>query len=102
MDTLEIEHLVSRLKEMAGDVFRRLGEEGFESFRTVVLTVRFADFETRSKSTTAKAPMTAFEELFATGLRLLLPFLDARLNPKLKKIVCWGCGSKLDALPISS
>jgi len=90
VDTLETELLGSRLREMASHVFQRMSEEGFGSFRTVVLTVRFADFETRTKSRTAKVPMTALDELLASGLGLLLPFLDSRLNPKLKKIRLLG------------
>jgi len=85
-DTLEAELLASRLKEMAGSVFERLRESGFDSFRTVVLTVRFADFETKSRSRTAKVPWATVEDLFAGGLSLLLPFLDSRENPKRKRI----------------
>jgi len=85
-DTFEAELLASRLKEMAGSVFERLRESGFDAFRTVVLTVRFADFETKSRSRTAKVPFGSVEDLFAGGLSLLLPFLDSRENPKRKRI----------------
>jgi DNA polymerase IV (DinB-like DNA polymerase) len=85
-DTLEAELIASRLKEMAGSVFERLRESGFEAFRTIVLTVRFADFETKSRSSTAKGSLSSAEDLFAGGLRLLLPFFDSRENPKRKRV----------------
>jgi nucleotidyltransferase/DNA polymerase involved in DNA repair len=85
-DTLEAEFIVTRLKEMARHLTDRLREEEFRGFRTVGLVVRFADFETKSKSFTLKNPIRSADEMFAVALRLLLPFLDRRMNPGLKKI----------------
>jgi DNA polymerase IV (DinB-like DNA polymerase) len=89
-DTLEAEFLVSRLKEMAQSLARRLDEEGFQGFRTVGLVVRYADFETKSKASTLKNPIRSADEMFSVALRLLLPFLDRRMNPGLKKIRLLG------------
>jgi DNA polymerase IV (DinB-like DNA polymerase) len=89
-DTLDAEFLVSRLREMAASLAGRLKEEGFLGFRTVGLVVRFADFETKSKAFTLKNPIRSADEMFAVALRLLLPFLDRRMNPGLKKIRLLG------------
>jgi len=50
------------------------------------VTVRFADFVTTSRSRTSGVPRATREALVADALRLLLPFLDARENPKGKRI----------------
>ena len=89
-DTLDAEFLVSKLREMAAGLARRLKEEGFQGFRTVGLVVRFADFETKSKAFTLKNPIRSTDEMFTVALRLLLPFLDRRMNPGLKKIRLLG------------
>ena len=85
-DTLAAGFILERARELAAAVFRRLQAEGFRSFRTVVITVRFADFATQTRSHTALKPMTTREALEGEMLRLLLPFLDRRGNPKRKKI----------------
>lgn len=85
-DTLQAAFILERLKGLSETVFRRFRRDGFSSFRTVVATVRFADFTTMTRSHTAKKPMTAEKELYAESLRLLLPFLDKRENPQGRKI----------------
>jgi DNA polymerase IV (DinB-like DNA polymerase) len=89
-DTLDAEFLVSKLKKMAVSLEKKLKEEGFRGFRTVGLVVRFADFETKSKAFTLKNPIQSADEMFRVALRLLLPFLDRRMNPHLKKIRLLG------------
>ena len=59
---------------------------GLESFRTVVLTVRFADFETVSRSRTLPEPCKDAELLMRHVTQMFFPFLDRRENPKRKKI----------------
>jgi len=85
-DTLDAEFLVSKLKEMAASLERRLKDGGFQGFRTIGLVVRFADFETKSKAFTLKTPIRSADEMFTVALRLFFPFLDRRMNPSLKKI----------------
>jgi len=85
-DTLEAGFLLERARELAASVHARLLAEGFRGFRTTTVTVRFADFMTQSRSRTVRAPLTTREELEREALRLLLPFLDARENPKRKKV----------------
>ncbi len=89
-DTLDSKVLGDRLKAMCQDVAARLAEEGDVRFRTVVLTVRFADFETVSRSHTLRVPTDSAKVLELEALKLLLPFLDARENPKGKRIRLLG------------
>jgi DNA polymerase IV (DinB-like DNA polymerase) len=85
-DSLLAPFIIARLRAMAKSVFARFKEEGFASFRTVVVTIRFADFETKTKSRTLKAPAGSFEDFSAAALDLLRPFLDNRMNPRRKMI----------------
>ncbi len=81
-DTLEAAFILERARELAAAVFRRVLADGVRAFRTVTVTVRFANFVTTSRSHTAQVPLTTPEALDREVLRLLLPFLDARENPK--------------------
>lgn len=83
-DTRDPNFLSARLKELCADVFRRFKGSGFASFRTVVVTVRFADFITKSRSKTLEAPANSKVTLEFEAFKLLMPFLDARENPKKK------------------
>jgi DNA polymerase IV (DinB-like DNA polymerase) len=71
-------------------VVRRLVTEGFTHFRTVVLTVRFADFETKSHSHTLASPAHDPKTLEEEATRLFMPFLDERDNPHGKLIRLLG------------
>ena len=73
-----------------GGPIHRLHREGFQAFRTVVLTVRFADFETKSRARTLALPTDDAATLHREALKLLLPFLDRRDNPGLKLIRLLG------------
>ena len=89
-DTLESQVLLTTIRQLAQGVMARLHPEGFRTFRTVVLTVRFADFETRSRSHTSVQPADDIETLHREGIKLLLPFLDRRDNPHRKRIRLLG------------
>lgn len=80
-DTLSAAFLIERLQALCEGVFQRLPEEGFQGFRTVVLTVRFADFRTLSCRSTARERLYTFQDLQHRALGLFFPFLDARKNP---------------------
>jgi hypothetical protein len=75
-----------RARLLVGEVHRRVIAERFRAFRTVTVTVRFADFVTTSRSHTSKVAFVTEEELQNEGRQLLLPFFDARQNPRRKKI----------------
>ncbi len=85
-DALNPAFILDRARALADQVFRRFQREGFTSFRTVVVTVRFADFETRTRSLTSPQPLRTLTALNGTVLKLLLPFLDQRGNPKRKPL----------------
>ena len=90
-DTLNPSFLRARLQSLSEGVHRRFVQNGFKGFRTVTITVRFHDFETKTRSSTLKAPDAALERLYSEARRLLAPFLDRREeNPKGKPIRLLG------------
>lgn len=89
-DTLDSQTLFTQLDRLTGSVISRLTLEGFEAFRTIVLTVRFADFETKSRAYTLDVPSNDRGVLKREGIKLLMPFLDRRENPRRKRIRLLG------------
>ncbi len=89
-DTLDSRRLLSELERLSKGVMDRLRQEGVQSFRTVVLTVRFADFKTTSRAHTMAEPTGDLATLCREVLRLLLPFLDRRENPRRQLIRLLG------------
>jgi DNA polymerase IV (DinB-like DNA polymerase) len=85
-DTLEAAFVLERARELARSVFVRLGGHGFSAFRTVTVTVRFENFMTFTRSHTPREPLTTENALYTGAVRLLLPFLDHRENPRQRKI----------------
>lgn len=85
-DTLDAGFIGERLKDMGASLMQRLTADGFASFRTVAVTVRFSDFETCSRARTLEQPSNSCSALEFEALRLLMPFLDARENPERKLI----------------
>jgi len=85
-DTLDLNFIFTRLWVMCHEVFKRVKAEGFQTYRTVVVTVRFADFDTKSRSHTLTAPSASPRRLRFEAMKLLIPFLDRRENPKHKLI----------------
>jgi DNA polymerase IV (archaeal DinB-like DNA polymerase) len=85
-DTRSLEFIFSRLWGLCQEVHRRLTAGGFHTFRTVVVTVRFADFETFTRSHTRTDPASSLNTLTFEAMKLLMPFLDHRENPKHKLI----------------
>lgn len=89
--------VLDRARAISAEVWERLAEEQVRSFRAVVLKVRFADFETLTRACTFKNPASRKEALSEAVLKMLLPFLDARGNPKRKRIRLIGVrAEKLD------
>ncbi len=89
-DTREADALSTALQALCRGVMERGRKEGIRSFRSIVLTVRFADFETKTRSRTLAAPADDEMTLRREALKLLLPFLDRRENPKNKLIRLLG------------
>src|SRR3989344_1541861 len=89
-DTLSAEFLLGRLQALCGQVFKRFKGSEFKTFRAVVITVRFSGFETKTRSHTLSKLATTLEVLKTESMKLLLPFLDKRENPKKKLIRLLG------------
>jgi len=85
-DISDMKFVFSVLENMARKIARRLKEQGFGTFRTVVLIVRFADFETRTRSVTVKNVMCTEKELYLKAIKLALPFFERKENPNKKAI----------------
>jgi DNA polymerase IV (DinB-like DNA polymerase) len=91
-DTRNASFVTERLYAMAESVISKLREKQFAGFRTVTLTVRFSDFDTRNRSHSLKNGIAldndgqALQLLKQEALSLLLPFFDARENPRGKAI----------------
>jgi DNA polymerase IV (DinB-like DNA polymerase) len=60
--------------------------DGFKTFKTVGVTVRFSDFETKTTAKTLKEASSREKEFRLETLKLLLPYLDRRKNPQKKLI----------------
>ncbi|HBV01095.1 MAG TPA: DNA polymerase IV [Candidatus Taylorbacteria bacterium] len=89
-DSLDMKVLLPYLERQAQNLASYVIKEGFKSFRTIVLTVRFADFETVSRSRTLPTPASGAETLRRHVTQMFFPFLDRRENPKRKKIRLLG------------
>ena len=88
--------LEATLADLGEDVYRSLvagvnNGAPFTTFRSVGISVRFADFTTKTRVVTLKDVIkiidrSALSELQFQALRLLMPFLDGRENPDHKAI----------------
>jgi DNA polymerase IV (archaeal DinB-like DNA polymerase) len=91
-DTRSAALVTERLYGMAESVIAKLRQKQFAGFRTITLTVRFSDFETKNRSRSVKEGIAldineqALRLLKEQVLLLLLPFFDARENPRGKAI----------------
>ena len=85
-DTLSGDVIIALLEKLAKQAYDRFKAEGFASFKTVGITVRFEGFTTKTRTKTLPAPADAVDVLEFEALKLLLPFLDQRGNPHRKPI----------------
>lgn len=85
-DVHDMEIVLAALKKQIQVIVREVGKQGFTEFRTVVLTVRFEDFITVTRSLTLEAPIATARELELKAIKLLLPFFEQKENPKGKAI----------------
>lgn len=89
-DTIEINFLMESLDSLCKNVFSRFEKEGFLNFRTISITVRFADFETKTRAHTIKGSASSLKILLQEGMKLLMPFFDKRENPHHKQVRLLG------------
>ena len=85
-DTLNSVFICQELKKLCEGVFKSFKESEFKSFKTIAITVRFYDFETKTSAKTFKKEMEDKKMLMLESLKLLLPFFDRRKNPRQKSI----------------
>ena len=85
-DSLSMKILLPYVERQAKNLIGYMAKEGFTTFRTIVLTVRFADFETVSRSRTLPEPTGSAETLRRNVTQMFFPFLDRQKNPQKKKI----------------
>lgn len=85
-DTDSREEVMSVLNEQAKIILEEMKRKSFKTFRTVVLTVRFEDFTTVSRSLTLDEPLKTTRALRLKALKLALPFFEKTANPESKKI----------------
>jgi nucleotidyltransferase/DNA polymerase involved in DNA repair len=81
-DTLDSGIIGEAVAGMCASITRTLKDDGFASFRRVVLKIRLADFTTVTRSHMLAGPANTEAVLRTESLRMLLPFLDKRENPK--------------------
>ena len=91
-DSRDLAFVSEQLDKMVGRVLAKLRRNEFSGFRTITLTVRFSDFDTRNRSRTVKNGIVidnsgnSLQLMKEQALDLLLPFFDARENPRAKAI----------------
>ncbi len=85
-DTLDPHSITAALTDIARHLKGRMQNEHFPSGKTIVLTVRFADFTTQTRSYTPPQRLTTVKQIQREGLKLLLPYFDRRRNPQQKPI----------------
>lgn len=81
-DTLDMEAVLAVLRKQAQRIIEHTHQRGFRGFRTTVLTVRWSDFTTTTRSLTVPDVLSSKEALEMKALKLVLPFFDRRENPR--------------------
>lgn len=85
-DTLNFVYIGEVFENLCKSVFKRFLASGFKTFKTVGVTVRFSDFETKTTARTLKVPTSNEKEFILETMKLLLPYVDRRKNPHQKLI----------------
>lgn len=85
-DTKDSGTVFERLNGLCKRVIKRFHSSEFRNYKTVTVTVRFADFETKTRTRTLPRPASSLATLKRESMKLILPFLDKRENPKGKLI----------------
>ncbi len=85
-DTKDAPFIESRLAELCKSVIERFKQSDFKTYKNVTVTVRFSDFETKSRAHTLAVPASDLNTLRFEALKLLLPFFDKRENSRGKMV----------------
>jgi len=86
VDTKDMKEVLAVLSKQIQIIVSEVKKQGFKEFRTVVLTVRFEDFVTRTRSLTLEESVHTAKELELKATKLLFPFFETKENPKNKAI----------------
>jgi len=82
--------LLETLKDLAEQVYRRFHASKYKSFRTVSIKIRFENFLTKTRAHTLAKQASNKKILEREAMKLFLPFLDSRENPRKWKIRLLG------------
>ncbi len=87
-NSLDVVYIYSVFEKMCASVFKKFLESEFSAFKTIAVTVRFADFQTQTTSKSFKEGIDrrAKKQFMVESLRLFLPYCDLRKNPRQKPI----------------
>ncbi len=89
-DTRDPILLLQTLKELSTRVYKRLDISRHKSFRTIAIKIRFGNFVTKTRAHTSDKPASSRKILEKEAMKLFLPFLDSRENPRKWKIRLLG------------
>ncbi|MBL7045699.1 MAG: DNA polymerase IV [Parcubacteria group bacterium] len=85
-DTNNLNFVLQRLSGMTDGIIKSMEKKKFSGFNTVVLTIRFSDFTTFSRSITTKEIMKFPKDLEMKAVKLVLPFFEGVSNPDGKAV----------------
>lgn len=85
-DTLDFKIIIEKLESLCQGVFKSFQTSDFSTFKNITVTVRFSDFETKTRSHTLLKSTKTFKALKIGAIKLLMPFFDNRENPRKKRI----------------
>lgn len=85
-DTLDAHTVFSSIQSIAERIIEQVQKKDIFGFRHVSVMVRFADFQTYSRSHTMPMYACSGEDIFREATQLILPFLDGRENKSRKPI----------------
>ncbi|MCR4328543.1 MAG: DNA polymerase IV [Patescibacteria group bacterium] len=86
IDMHDCAFILMRLQLLARAVFERFSFSGFSGFKRIVLTVRFGDFTTVTRSHTLEYVASSVDILIFESIKMIAPFFDARENPMRKSL----------------
>ncbi|MFA7141817.1 MAG: DNA polymerase IV [Candidatus Paceibacterota bacterium] len=85
-NTKEVPLIFDTFEKLLSSVFEKFKKSNFSKFKTITITIRFSDFQTKTSSKTFEKGISNQKQFNTNSIKLLLPFLDKRKNPKQKLI----------------
>ena len=98
-DTDNVQEMESLLSHLSQKACKRLREAGFSS-RTLTLTIRYAGFETYTRSKTLQDPARLDNDIFAVFLELFREHRDARRKVRLLGVALSGLSHGAEQLDL--